>query len=496
MNSVSNDLPGVYYTAEQVRELDRICIEDRGIPGFTLMQTAGQAAFELFQKNWPQHQNIIVVCGLGNNAGDGYVFAVLAATAGLTVRVMQAGDTDKLAGDAQRSYEAFIEQGGELIEFNEKELQNSDLIVDGLFGTGLDRPVSGDWATMINAINRTNKPVLALDIPSGLHADSGCIMGTAIRATKTISFIALKRGMFTAAAADHCGEIHYSDLSAPTDVFAEISGETVTAINLDSTQHLLKPRDQNSHKGDYGHVLCIGGDHGYVGAIRMAAEAAARCGAGLVSVATRQSHADLIAMARPELMCHGVADYTDLSGLLDKASVIAIGPGLGQGEWSQKLFARVLESKLPMVIDADALSLLAGEAQFSDNHVITPHPGEAARLLGTTTADIQADRFQAIKKLRAIYGGVVVLKGAGSLIIDVHDQIYLMHEGNPGMASGGMGDVLTGVIAALIAQGLAISDAAKLGVALHARAADEAALDGQRGLLASDLLVPMRRLLK
>jgi len=251
---------------------------------------------------------------------------------------------------------------------------------------------------------------------------------------------------------------------------------------------------RNSHKGHFGHVLIIGGDEGYLGAARMAAEAAARIGAGLVSIATRSSHACLLNMVRPEIMSHGVETLDELMPLIKSATVIAIGPGLGQSEWAKLLLARVLELELPLVIDADALNLLAEEVQSSTNWVLTPHPGEAARLLKAETKTIQSDRFKSVRMLHEKYHGPVVLKGCGTLIADINGDIFVCDAGNPGMSSGGMGDVLTGVIAGLIAQGVDINHATKLGVCLHANAADRAASAGERGMMALDVMPHLRNL--
>lgn len=255
----------------------------------------------------------------------------------------------------------------------------------------------------------------------------------------------------------------------------------------------LPPRARASHKGDYGHVLVVGGDHGMAGAVRLAGEAAARTGSGLVSIATRAAHAAVIAAACPELLCHGVECARDLRVLLQRASVVAIGPGLGQSAWAHDMLAAVLQMRLPRVVDADALNLLAQEPMQCDHWVLTPHPGEAARLLDMTTKQVQADRLQAAQALQQRYGGVCVLKGAGTLVC-TSESVAICEAGNPGMASGGMGDVLTGVIAGLLAQGLSLVDAACAGVYIHAKAGDRAAQEGERGLLASDVMPHLRKL--
>lgn len=268
---------------------------------------------------------------------------------------------------------------------------------------------------------------------------------------------------------------------------------SATPLTDDMLRAWLPPRARASHKGDYGHVLVVGGDHGMVGAVRLAGEAAARTGSGLVSIATRAAHAAVSAAVRPELMCHGVECARDLRVLLQRASVVAIGPGLGQSAWAHDMLAAVLQMRLPRVVDADALNLLAQESMQCDHWVLTPHPGEAARLLDMTTKQVQADRLQAAQALQQRYGGVCVLKGAGTLVC-TSESISICEVGNPGMASGGMGDVLTGIIAGLLAQGLSLVDAACAGVYIHAKAGDRAAQEGERGLLASDVMPHLRKL--
>jgi NAD(P)H-hydrate epimerase len=255
----------------------------------------------------------------------------------------------------------------------------------------------------------------------------------------------------------------------------------------------LPPRARQANKSDFGHVLIIGGDYGMPGAARMTGEAAARIGAGLVSVATRPEHIAAVNSMRPELMCHGIKKINNLNALLTRATVIALGPGLGQSLWSKKLFQKTLTSALPKVLDADALNLLAQKPSYRENWILTPHPGEAARLLKTTVAHIQADRTTAARQLQKQYGGVIVLKGSNSIVINTDGNITTCPFGNPGMASGGMGDVLTGIIAGLLAQGLTFFQAAESGVFLHAIAGDEAAKDGERGMLAMDLMPYLRK---
>lgn len=480
------------YTVVQVRRIERIAIERLHVPGFELMQRAADAAFAHLRDRWPQAGRLLLLAGSGNNGGDAFALGTFARKAGFPVgAVALAGEP---GADALRARMAFVATGGQVVDAaTADDLPDADVVVDGLFGIGLARPVSGVAATLIEKINMLGRPVLSLDVPSGLDADTGCRLGSTIRAEATVSFIAWKRGLFTADAADSCGALTLATLELPLDAFADRAAD---ATLLDNTlSGLLKPRFANVNKSTFGHVLAIGGDVGTGGAIRLSGEAALRCGAGLVSVATQSANVTAMNAARPELMAHGISGSADLTALMARASVIAIGPGLGQAAWGRSLFDAVVAGDKPTVLDADALNLLAQAPRaLTERDVLTPHPGEAARLLGCDTATIQRDRYAAARALSARYCAVVVLKGAGSLIANPQGLVAVCPGGNAGMASGGMGDVLTGVIAALLAQGLSAWDAARLGVALHARAGDLASADAPRGLLASDLFVPLRRL--
>ncbi|MBK8897851.1 MAG: NAD(P)H-hydrate dehydratase [Candidatus Competibacteraceae bacterium] len=488
------ELPYELYRAAQVRELDRIAIEVRGISGYTLMWRAGEAAFGLLRQRW-NARRIAVVCGGGNNGGDGYLVARLAHQHGFDVRVLTLADPEGLHGDAQTAWWNARSTGVSIMPFTAAALNGADLLVDAILGTGLEREVTGPWKAAILAMNAHPADILALDIPSGLHADTGVILGAAVQAAATMTFIGLKQGLFTGQGPACCGEISFSDLEVPSDIYAAIHPASWRYTGRE-LPHYLPNRSRSAHKGHFGHVLVVGGDLGMAGAARMSAEAAARCGAGLVSVATRGAHAGLQAVARPELMFHGIETPEALSALLDRATVVAIGPGLGRDDWGRGLLRAVLASDKPLVADADALNLLAVEPSFRENWILTPHPGEAARLLKMTPAEVEADRFAAVEDLALRFGGVAVLKGAGSLIASKADGVVVLcASGNPGMASGGMGDVLTGVVAALLAQGLPPFVAARAGVYLHGRAGDLAAQSGgERGLLATDLLPFLRRL--
>lgn len=488
------ELPQALYRAQDSRELDRIAGADLGIPGYTLMSRAGTAAFHLLRRSWPHASTVVVVCGIGNNGGDGFVTARLAREGGLQVEVLLLGEAALLRGDARRACEAMLKAGVQVSPFAPDRWQEADVVVDAIFGTGLDREVTGLHREVISLINRQSAPVLSLDIPSGLHSDTGNALGVAVRATKTITFIGLKQGLFTGQGPDYGGEISFDDLGIPVEVYERVPAPAFR-ISSEWLKSLLPPRARIAHKGNHGHVLVVGGEQGMAGAVRLAGEAAARVGAGLVSMATHPYHAAALNAARPELMCHAVADSHVLSVLLSKARVLAIGPGLGREEWGKKVFGAALECDLPMVVDADALHWLANEPLRRNNWILTPHPGEAACLLNVSTGDIQVDRWQAVRELHKRYGGVVILKGAGTLVYNGHDQIALCDTGNPGMAAGGMGDVLTGVIAGLLAQGLNHWQAALVGVYLHGRAGDFAATrEGERGMMAGDLMEPLHRL--
>ena len=483
-----DSLPANIYSVAAVRETDRATIEDHGVPGYTLMTRAGAAAVAEARARFPDAQRWQVICGAGNNAGDGYVVARLAALDGIAVSVLTLVDPERLQGDAATAYSDFAAEGGVVVPWEGQLDAEADLLIDGLLGSGLERDVSGDFADAVTAINAHRVPVLALDIPTGLHGDSGRILGCAVRADLTVTFVGLKTGLFLSDGPDCRGELRFAGLEIP-DSYRDGIEPAFRRIDDTMFSAALPQRPRGGHKGDHGHVLIIGGGEGMPGAVRLAGEAALRCGAGLVSIATHPSHASLLVASRPELMSHAVADAGDLEPLLERADVVAFGPGLGTSGWARDLYARVASLSRPAVWDADALNLLAEEPQQAENRVITPHPGEAGRLLGRSAAEIQDDRAGALAALQARYGGTVVLKGAGSLV-SAQPVPYLCSGGNPGMGSAGMGDVLTGVIAALMGQGVAA--AAAIGVEAHARAGDRAAAGGERGLLATDVLDQLR----
>ena len=490
--SMPTHSPFPLYSPQALRELEARGTALLDGDAFALMTRAGQAGWRCVLRHWPQALRIVVACGPGNNGGDGYVLARHALEAGRTVRVlrMQPPATPL----AQRACDAFVAAGGEVGDFD-GALGEADLLVDALFGIGLSRAPDATAAAFIDALDAYPAPTLSLDVPSGIDADSGSAPGRAVHADRTLQLIARHRGLRTGAAMDHAGHLELAALDLPDAAFDGVppSAEAWRADGL-AGFFPLRPRDH--HKGRNGHVLCIGGDHGGGGALLLAAEAALRAGAGLASLATRGAHVAAALARRPEVMAHAVEGVGELVPLLPRADVLAIGPGLGQDAWGHGLLALALGQPQPRVLDADALNLLAAN-QWSPGagDVLTPHPGEAARLLGTGVAAVQADRFGAAQALCDRFGATVVLKGAGSIVASPGAIPAVIGAGNPGMAVGGMGDLLTGAVAALLAQGFAPREAAIAGALLHAAAGDAAARDdGERGLLPSDLLPWLRRL--
>ena len=529
-------LPRALYRADQVRAIDRYAIEKAGIPGAELMQRAASVVLNVIMQRWPHVRRLLVVCGTGNNGGDGYLVAALAGAQGLSVRVLEPGAVERLSGDALGARQRALVQGiacqplsaGDV---DGPEVQADTVVVDALLGIGMRGALRPEYRDAIKWINATGLPAVAVDIPSGLNSDTGVAADVVVHAAVTVCFIGLKQGLLTADGPDCTGEIVFHDLALPDTVLrsAPVHDLSATRIDIHSVPKLLPPRRPSTHKGDCGHVLVVGGDVGYGGAALMAAEAAARSGAGTVSLLTRAAHVTAMLSRRPEIMVRAVEAPDDedsevVARMIARASVVVIGPGLGRSSWSAALLRLVLQEtgqRIPLVVDADALNLLAEKrAQLNElagglgrlsatgsaagsasglrrkNWVLTPHPGEAARLLGWSNEQVNADRFAAIRHLQEIWGGACLLKGAGSLLCfdasnaeGASSSIELCTEGNPGMATGGMGDVLSGMIGAFMAQGLSPADSLRCGVCIHGESADlAAAAAGERGLLATDLL--------
>ncbi|MFC4859952.1 NAD(P)H-hydrate dehydratase [Pseudomonas sp. JS3066] len=492
MLSSRDDLPLSLHCAAQVRDLDARLIE-AGTPGFELMQRAAHATWRALRRRWPGAGGLSVLAGRGNNAGDGYLVAALALRAGWRVKVLAVGAADALAGDAALARDEAIAAGVVVQPWSECAALEG-VVVDALLGTGLAGTVREPYAQAIRLLNASGLPVLAVDIPSGLCADTGRVLGVAVRADLTVTFIGLKLGLFTADAPNQVGELVFDDLQAEPALVAATPrvAERMAAGSLQR----LAPRSRTAHKGQLGHLLVVGGDRGLGGAALLSAESALRSGAGLVSLATRPEHVAAALARRPEVMCAGVSSANQLLALAEKADVLVVGPGLGQGAWGRSLISAVAGLNVPQVWDADALNLLASnQTQLPADGVITPHPGEAARLLGITTGEVQADRPRAALALAQKYKAVVLLKGAGSLVATPDGRLALCDRGHPVMAGAGLGDVLAGLIGALLAQGMDGYAATCLAVWLHANAGENLARAG-RGLAASDLIPTIRQLLE
>lgn len=489
---MTDSLPVALYTAAQVRELDARLIA-AGTPGFELMQRAAHAAWRALRRRWPDAGAVTVLAGRGNNAGDGYLVAALAQRAGWQVRVLAVGDPQALQGDAAKAL-ADAQACGVSIEAWHAAAALQGVLVDALLGTGISGAVREPYAGAITTINASGLPVLAIDLPSGLCADTGQVLGQAVRADLSVTFIGLKLGLFTADGPDRVGTLVFDDLQADPGIVAQVASE---AVRLDhGSLARIAPRSPTAHKGSFGQVLVIGGDLGTGGAALLSAEAALRGGAGMVSLATRPEHVTASLVRRPEIMCSGVESTYSLTTLVERADVLVVGPGLGQAPWGRSLLSLVAQSGLPQVWDADALNLLAaGGVQLPTGCVITPHPGEAARLLRCTVVEVQADRPAAARELARRYACVALLKGAGTLIAAPDWRLALCDRGHPAMASAGLGDVLAGLIGALLAQELAPFDAACLGAWLHAAAGERLGEQG-RGLAAADLIPVIRQLLE
>jgi len=493
-------LPKRLYSRDQVRELDRIAIEETGIPGLVLMRRAAEAACRTLLEVWPTVKQVSIFCGSGNNAGDGYLLAGLLAQRGLEVVVVQVGDPDKLGSDASAARD-FCAQSPVSIIKPENLSDCGELVVDALLGTGFSGPIKEDYASAIQIINQSGKPVLSLDIPTGLCSNTGKAAVPCVRADLTVTFIACKTGLMTGDGPEYAGKVVLDLLGISDEVYDRVDS-LVECLNLAELRKHLVRRKRNSHKGVYGRLLLIGSDSNMPGALLMTGESALRCGAGLVTLATRKENIPGIQARRPELMVQEVNDQADLLPLLEKADALVAGPGMGTNEWSRSLLAVVLKSNLPMVLDADALNIMAQCPEMRTNTeqcIITPHPGEAARLLDVTAKDVQENRLAAVVSLQKKLGCVVLLKGAGTLIsaeCQSGSISFLCPYGNPGMASAGMGDVLSGVIGSLLVQGYAPSLAARLGACLHSKAADICAeREGETGMLATDIIPVIRGLL-
>jgi hydroxyethylthiazole kinase-like uncharacterized protein yjeF len=459
------------------------------------MQRAGKTVFERCVSFMPIAHNYLILVGVGNNAGDGYITALNAVNAGKSVVLCAIDPSREVVGDAARAQKAWLDNGGKVEAFDIKMLERCDLIIDALLGIGIVGIIRNEFADVIDAINNSQVPVVSIDLPSGLDADTGESLGRCIQADMTITFIGIKLGLTTGAGKQSCGKLVFEDLGIGK-AFAELARSDASALDIAHFKGLA-PRPVHSHKGTYGRLLCVGGNAGMAGAIRLSAEAALRSGTGLVKVFAHESSKVQISAGRPEIM----VTSSGLDEALEWATCIVIGPGLGQDEWAKATYDTVLHycqtHPKPMVIDADALNIMASTAAFIniDDCVMTPHSGEAARLLSVSIEEVENNRFIFARQVAERYHATCVLKGAGT-IIDDEQNSWVCRHGNPGMATAGMGDVLTGIIGSLMAQSVETHLACQYGVSLHAKAGDIVAENqGQRGMLASDLFDTVRMLI-
>lgn len=479
-------LPDSVFYADWQRKNEQIAASQLGISLFALMGRAGKAAFQLARRYYPASRHWLILCGNGNNGGDGYMVATLAAAAGLEVTLIACSKSRSLTPEAEQAKQQWLALEGKVNSADMLWPKKIDLIIDGLLGIGLHSAPREPMQRLITLANTHIAPKISLDIPSGLEADTGTTPGVVIHATHTLTFMTLKPGLLTGQARDYVGQLHQDQLGLTKWLKAQ--KPQIQRLNADCLPRWFKPRRPCSHKGEYGCLLLVGGDYGLGGAIRMAAEAALRSGAGLVRVLTKREHITPLLTARPELMVQTL-NNTSLNAGIQWADVLVVGPGLGQSAWSKQALQLLQTSNKPGLWDADALNLLALNPETRQNRVITPHPGEAARLLSCSITEIESNRLLAARNLVARYGGVVVLKGAGTLIASSKGEMAIADVGNPGMATGGMGDILAGIIGSLMAQNLPLYDAACAGCIVHGAAADRLAKkQGMRGLLATDLL--------
>jgi hydroxyethylthiazole kinase-like uncharacterized protein yjeF len=490
------------YTTGSIVNFEQDLFQTKQASAEQFMQTAGQAAFNLLKNQYPAARCIAVFCGSGNNGGDGFVLAKEAKKQQMDVTVYLMKQLEALtplvhdhAKQCQAMRIPIILFDGQALD-----LSAADVLVDALLGSGLQGSVSPSYASLIHCINQSNQPVLAIDAPSGLNTHTGEALGTAVQADCTLTFIGKKQGLFTGDGLEYSGTVFLNTLNIPSESYALLF-PSAYLFNPKLINKILKKRPRTAHKGCYGHVLVIGGERSMAGAARMAATAALRVGAGRVSAAVPPENCLVINAVHPEIMSHAVKEATVLQPLLSQATIIVIGPGLGKHAWGSAMLIEALQfTDTPMLIDADALNLITEQHLYPQlsrikRAVITPHPGEAARLLTTSVKKIQQNRFDAAKALQDCTNATVILKGAGTIIQPKDSLPIICTVGNPGMATAGMGDILSGVVAGLLAQGLSDTDAAQIGVYLHGKAADLAAESlGERGLTATDLLPILHQL--
>ena len=499
------------YTASETRKIDNLAIKAKGISGYSLMQMAAEFTLDVILREFSPVEELIIFCSKGKNSGDGFLLGSFAKEFGLEVTIVMSNTSNALKGVSRKAFEEMKDAKVKIISTKSVEklkVSNKAVIVDALIGTGLKGNLRKNIKESILALNKlgVKLPVLSLDIPSGVNPDTGDADDIAVYADITATFVAQKRGCFTSVGKKFSGEIIYSDLEIPKNLFSKITSTSYVVDYEDSISKVVY-REQDAHKGHFGNVVIVGGDRGLGGAGLLSSRAAVYSGAGLTSLVTRPEHVSASLVSCPEVMVKGVDSGQDIEEHLVKPDVIAIGPGLGQSAWSEQMIQRVFweaeKRDVSVIMDADALNLLT-KLKLSSNLpkrlILTPHPGEAARLLNTSVAVIESNRFSAAAKIQKKFNATVVLKGSGTVICHKSGGTQkwgICDSGNPGMATGGMGDVLTGIIAGLLAQGLTLKEAAEAGVDLHAKAADQASLEfGEAGLTSSDVINELKYLLK
>ena len=450
------------YQSEHIKSVDKLVASHLNINSFELMQKAGSALFNYIQN----HQNILIIVGAGNNAGDGFIMALLARSHGINVTVWNLITINQLPPDAAKAAQQYLKHGGILVQ--DKPNGNYDCIVDAIFGTGLNRKITGVFADAINWVNSQDLFVISVDIPSGLDTNTGKIMGCAIKADITVSIICFKPGQVTHHGKDHCGQLFLETLGATDEVLPR-NIALIQLLDKSLLKHNLFKRLENTHKGSFGKVVIVGGHDGMLGALILAGKAALRSGCGIVETVSNNEQSVMISIQCPELL---TANNIKSCRLLQSTDVIAIGPGLGLNQQSKDTLNYCLSQNKPMVIDADAITLFVKNKKIINQLILTPHPKEAACLLNTDIDTIQSDRVAAAIKISQTYHATTVLKGSGTIIANAEGQVYICPFGYSGMATAGMGDVLTGIIAGLLAQSFDCINAAITAVTWHAIAAE------------------------
>jgi len=499
-------------TREEMRELDRRTIEEIGILGLVLMENAGRGTAQIIKKKFePEKKKVAIFCGRGNNGGDGLVVARYLKNWGWSVKVYLLSEKEKITGDAKVNLEVWLKMGGELKEIIsaedlhsiKEEIERFDLIVDALLGTGLKDEVKGISKEAIQLINALGKPVIALDVPSGIDATSGRVLGVAVKATLTATFGLPKIGLLIHPGLEYTGELFVVDISIPQVLVEEMNLKHTLLDPQELDLSPLKPRPLDTHKMTYGHLLIIAGSVGKTGAAAMAGEAALKMGTGLVTLGVPKSLNPILEVKLTEVMTYPLSDkegvfseeaLKEVLEILPGKSALAIGPGIGTEGGAKRLTLELLKlSQVPILIDADGINCLVGELEVLKSKkapvILTPHPGEMARLLGITSKEVQTQRIELSREFAEKYGVILVLKGSRTVIAEPGGRVFINPTGNPGMASGGTGDILTGMIGGLLAQGMNPLEAAKLGVYLHGLSGDLAKEErGEVCLVATDLL--------